>query len=178
MLGDSLSAGYGIDVQKGWVNLLAEKLQKEGDVKVINISTSGDTTSNGLAKIHSALQKYTPKIIIIELGANDGLRGLPIKQMKNNFITMITESQKSGAKVLLLATDLPPNYGPQYLEQFKHAYTELAQTYKVALIPMFLEGVAGNDGLMQKDGLHPNEQAQQKILDNIWPQLKKLIDSH
>ncbi len=175
VLGDSLSAGYGIDVQKGWVNLLAEKLQKKGDFKVINISTSGDTTSNGLAKIHTALQKYTPKIIIIELGANDGLRGLPLSQMKNNFVTMITESQNSGAQVLLLATELPPNYGPQYLEQFKQIYTELAQNYKVALIPMFLEGVAGHDELMQKDGLHPNEQAQYKILGNVWPQLKKLI---
>lgn len=175
MLGDSLSAGYGIDVQKGWVALLAKQLQQKGHFKVINISTSGDTTSNGLAKIHAALQKYSPKIVIIELGANDGLRGLSLPQMKNNFVTMITESQKSGAQVLLLATELPPNYGPQYLEQFKQVYTELAQTYKVALVPMFLEGIAGHDALMQKDGLHPNEQAQQKILDNVWPQLQKLI---
>ena len=177
VLGDSLSAGYGIDAQKGWVNLLATKLLKEGSFNVVNISTSGDTTSNGLAKLHSALQKYKPEVIIIELGANDGLRGLPISQIKNNFEIMFKESQKAGTKILLLGIDLPPNYGPKYREQLKNLFIELAQSYKIALVPMFLEGVAGHDNLMQKDGLHPNEEAQQKILDNVWPHLKAVLES-
>lgn len=175
ILGDSLSAGYGIDAQKGWVNLLATKLLNEGRFNVINISISGDTTSNGLAKLNPALQKYKPDVIIIELGANDGLRGLPISQIRNNFEIMLKESQKAGAKVLLLGIDLPPNYGPKYREQLKNLYVELAHSYKTALVPMFLEGVAGHDNLMQKDGLHPNEQAQQKILDNVWPILKEIL---
>lgn len=177
VLGDSLSAGYGIDVKKGWVHLLAETLQKDGDYKVINISTSGDTTSNGLSKINAALQHYRPAVIIIELGANDGLRGLPVQHIKKNVALLINKSHKSGAKVLLLATDLPPNYGPQYLEQFKNIYADLARTYQVALVPMFLEGVAGHDNLLQKDGLHPNEEAQQRILENIWPHLKPMLET-
>jgi acyl-CoA thioesterase-1 len=177
ILGDSLSAGYGIDAQKGWVRLLTTKLLKEGNFNVVNLSISGDTTSNGLAKLNSALQKYQPEVIIIELGANDGLRGLPISQIKNNFEIMFKESQKAGAKILLLGIDLPPNYGPKYREQLKSLFIELAQSYKIALVPMFLEGVAGHDNLMQKDGLHPNEEAQQKILDNVWPHLKAVLET-
>jgi acyl-CoA thioesterase-1 len=177
ILGDSLSAGYGIDAQKGWVRLLTTKLLKEGNFNVVNLSISGDTTSNGLAKLNSALQKYQPEVIIIELGANDGLRGLPISQIKNNFEIMFKESQKAGAKILLLGIDLPPNYGPKYREQLKSLFIELAQSYKIALVPMFLEGVAGDDNLMQKDGLHPNEEAQQKILDNVWPHLKAVLET-
>ena len=176
VLGDSLSAGYGIDVQKGWVSLLSAKLLKEGDYKVINISTSGDTTSNGLAKLSNALQKYRPDVVIIELGANDGLRGLPIAQMRKNLELLIKESLSIGAKVILLATELPPNYGQKYLEQYKNTYVELAQLYKVALVPMFLEGVAGHENLMQQDGLHPNEKAQQLILNNVWPALKIVLN--
>ena len=176
VLGDSLSAGYGIDVQKGWVSLLSAKLLKEGDYKVINISTSGDTTSNGLAKLSNALQKSRPDVVIIELGANDGLRGLPIAQMRKNLELLIKESLSIGAKVILLATELPPNYGQKYLEQYKNTYVELAQLYKVALVPMFLEGVAGHENLMQQDGLHPNEKAQQLILNNVWPALKIVLN--
>ncbi|BCA96892.1 arylesterase [Legionella antarctica] len=177
VLGDSLSAGYGIDTQKGWVNLLATRLQTEGRFNIINISISGDTTSNGLAKLKPALQKYKPDVVIIELGANDGLRGLPISQIRNNFEVMLQESQKAKAKVLLLGIDLPPNYGLKYREQLKNMYIELAKTHKILLVPMFLEGVAGHDNLMQKDGLHPNEQAQQKILDNVWPHLKAVLET-
>lgn len=176
VLGDSLSAGYGIDVQKGWVSLLSTKLLKEGDFKVINISTSGDTTSNGLAKLNPALQKYRPDVLIIELGANDALRGLPIAQMKNNLEIIIKESHKSGAKILLLATLLPPNYGQKYLDQYSNTYLELSQLYKVALVPMFLDGVAGHENLIQKDGLHPNEEAQPIILNNVWPALKEILN--
>lgn len=177
IVGDSLSAGYGIDVQKGWVNLLSQKLQQQGDTKVINISTSGDTTSNGLEKLAPALKKYNPDVVIIELGANDGLRGLPLSQMQTNLGIMVADSQKSGAKVLLLATYLPPNYGTKFLQQFTNVYKEVAQTYKVPVMPMFLEGVALHDDLMQSDGLHPNEKAQPIILENIWPYLKATLES-
>lgn len=175
VLGDSLSAAYGIDYDKGWVSLLTKQLSQKGDYKVINLSTSGDTTSNGLAKLEPALKQYQPELVIIELGANDGLRGLTISHIKKNLETMIQLAQKQQAKVLLLATWLPPNYGPQFLDQFKNIYSELASAYKVAIIPMFLEGVAGNDQLMQSDGLHPNEKAQPLILKNIWPQLARVL---
>ncbi|WP_058525912.1 arylesterase [Legionella erythra] len=176
ILGDSLSAGYGMDVQKGWVALLGEKLrQVNQSYRVINLSTSGDTTSNGLRKLAPALQKYQPEVIIIALGANDGLRGLPVRQMKENLEKMVIASQKTGAKVIVLATLLPPNYGSRYLDQFNKAYAELAKTYGIILVPMFLDGVAGDSELMQKDGLHPNEQAQPQILDNVWPHLKSVL---
>lgn len=177
IIGDSLSAGYGINAQKGWVTLLSEKLQQQGGIKVINLSTSGDTTSNGLAKLAPALKKYTPDVVIIELGANDGLRGLSISQMQTNLETMVKDSQKSGAKVLLLATYLPPNYGSKFLQQFKNVYKDIAQNYKIVVVPMFLEGVAGHNDLMQSDGLHPNEKAQPLILENVWPHLKIMLDA-
>ncbi|MDP3269305.1 MAG: arylesterase [Legionella sp.] len=171
IIGDSLSAGYGINPEKGWVHLLSLKNKNH---QIINVSTSGDTTSNGLAKLTPALEKYKPDVVIIELGANDGLRGLSIAQMKSNLETMIKQSQATGAQVLLLATYLPPNYGPKYIEQFKQAYHELEQTYQITLVPMFLEGVAGNTKFMQADGLHPNEQAQPLILETILPYLDKI----
>lgn len=179
VLGDSLSAAYGIDPQKGWVHLLAEKLKKEGNanVNIINLSTSGDTTSNGLAKIEHGLKKYQPEVIIIELGANDGLLGLAIPYIKTNLETMIKISQKAGAKVLLLATTIPSNRGQKYLEQFKEIYLTLAKTYQIPVVPMFLEGVAGQDNLMQADGLHPNELAQPIILNNVWPQFKAVLET-
>ncbi|KTC98574.1 Esterase TesA precursor [Legionella erythra] len=165
-----------MDVQKGWVALLGEKLrQVNQSYRVINLSTSGDTTSNGLRKLAPALQKYQPEVIIIALGANDGLRGLPVRQMKENLEKMVIASQKTGAKVIVLATLLPPNYGSRYLDQFNKAYAELAKTYGIILVPMFLDGVAGDSELMQKDGLHPNEQAQPQILDNVWPHLKSVL---
>jgi acyl-CoA thioesterase I len=175
VLGDSLSAGYGIDPQKGWVSLLSAKLNDQGQFKIINLSTSGDTTSNGLAKLPKALEQYTPDILIIELGANDGLRGLAISQIKKNLTIMLENSKKTGAKILLLATYLPPNYGPEYLKQFNNTFQHLADHYQVAFVPMFLAGVAGNEQLMQNDGLHPNEQAQSLILNNIWPALAPLL---
>lgn len=175
MIGDSLSAGYGINPQKGWVHLLAAKLAKKDEFKVINISTSGDTTSNGLAKLDNALTKYEPVIVIIELGANDGLRGLSLEQMKTNLETMLKKSKAANSKVLLLATYLPPNYGPEYTKQFNQVFQDLANTYHVALVPMFLEGVAANTNYMQNDQLHPNEKAQPLILNNIWPTLVPLL---
>ncbi|STX50017.1 Esterase TesA precursor [Legionella busanensis] len=176
ILGDSLSAGFGIEEGKGWVNLLNERLQKESlPYKVVNYSTSGDTTSNGLAKLSGALSKHKPNIVIIELGANDGLRGLSIAEIKGNLEKLIVKSQEKSAKVLLLATLLPPNYGSTYLNRYKQVYMDLANQYQVRLIPMFLEGIAGNPSAMQSDGLHPNQESQVKILDNIWPTLQQML---
>ncbi|MGQ3889643.1 arylesterase [Legionella sp. CNM-1927-20] len=176
VLGDSLSAGYGIAEGKGWVSLLNERLKKESSpYQVVNYSTSGDTTANGLAKLSGALSKYKPNIVIIELGANDGLRGLSISDIKRNLEKMIVKSQEKSAKVLLLATLLPPNYGATYLNQYKQVYVDLANQYQVPLVPMFLEGIAGNPNSMQPDGLHPNQEAQAKILDNIWPTLRQML---
>ncbi|CEK10977.1 arylesterase [Legionella hackeliae] len=178
VLGDSLSAAYGINTKEGWVNLLNTKLKKNNfDYRVINISASGDTTRNGLAKLSSALKTYQPNIVIIQLGANDGLRGLSLAEMKSNLEKIIQESQNAKAKILLIATKLPPNYGPTYLKKFASVYGDLANQYQIPLIPMFLEGVAGDSLLMQKDGLHPNQKAQSKILANIWPHLQPLLTS-
>lgn len=175
-MGDSLSAAYGFDEKKSWVNLLQARLEKEqGVYKVVNLSRSGDTTSNGLAKLTDALAKQKPAIVIIELGANDGLRGLSIQKMQQNLEKMIQLSQQNSAKVLLLATLLPPNYGPAYMERFNQVYQDLAVKYKLLLVPMFLEGVAGDPQFMQEDGLHPNQQAQERIFANIWPVLQTLL---
>lgn len=175
VVGDSLSAAYGIEQDKGWVALMSHDLAKYGSYRVINISTSGDTTSNGLSKLPAAITQYKPAVVIIELGANDGLRGLPLNHTKKNLATMIKLSLDHKAQVLLLASWLPPNYGPRFLQQFASIYDELAKMYKVPMIPMFLAGIAGRDHLMQKDGLHPNAQAQPLILKNVWPDLKKLL---
>lgn len=176
VVGDSLSAGYGLEDKQGWVDLLAEKLkQEDSSYVVVNISTSGDTTQNGLAKVPKALNRYNPQIVIVELGANDGLRGLSLKQVRANLYQIVTLSQQKGAKVLLLATQLPPNYGAKYLNQFNQIYQDLAKEKKVALIAMFLQGIAGNASLMQQDGLHPKREAQAKILQNVWPTLQPLL---
>ncbi|WP_019217162.1 arylesterase, partial [Legionella tunisiensis] len=133
-------------------------------------------TSNGLAKLPPALQTYHPAFLLLQLGANDGLRGLSLAQMKSNLAKIIEMSQKANVKVLLIATQLPPNYGPIYLKKFKLVYSDLAKQYNIPLIPMFLEGVAGNPAFMQKDGLHPNQQAQSKIMANVWATLAPMLN--
>ncbi|WP_133140583.1 arylesterase [Legionella genomosp. 1] len=179
ILGDSLSAGYGIADQKNWVALLDQKLREyPGNWQTVNLSTSGDTTSNGLAKLPAALKKYKPEIVVIELGANDGLRGLSLAQMSKNLETMINMSRQSNARVVLLATKLPPNYGQQFLTRFDKAYEDLAQKYQLVFVAMFLEGVAGHREYMQNDNIHPNMAAQSKILDNVWPVIEPLIKSN
>lgn len=179
ILGDSLSAGYGIADQKNWVALLDQKLrQYPGNWQTVNLSTSGDTTSNGLAKLPAALKKYKPEIVVIELGANDGLRGLSLLQMSKNLETMINMSRQSNARVVLLATKLPPNYGQQFLTRFDKAYEDLAQKYQLVFVAMFLEGVAGHREYMQNDNIHPNMAAQSKILDNVWPVIEPLIKNN
>jgi len=170
VLGDSLSAGYGLTVEESWVSLLASRLEREGyGHRVINASVSGDTTSGGLARLGTALDRHEPDLVIIELGGNDGLRGLPLDVVRSNFVAMIEQSRAAGADVVLLGMRIPVNYGPRYAESFHALYGELAETYDLEWVEFFLDGVALDDGLMQADGIHPNAAAQPLMLDNAWP---------
>ncbi len=176
VLGDSLSAGYGIDVKQGWVNLLQQKFnQQHIDYVISNESISGDTSAGGLARIDQALARHKPAIVILELGANDGLRGLTPQVMKSNLTEMIQRSRKAGAKVLLLGMKIPPNYGKRYIEMFYNVYPQLAAALNVPLVPFLLEDVALNAELMQADGLHPNELGQPPIVEKVWPYLQPLL---
>lgn len=174
--GDSLSAGYGLAQQQGWVTLLEKRINAEHyPYTVMNASISGETTSGGLSRFASTLAKTKAKIVVLELGANDGLRGLPIKNMADNLKAMIEQSKKSGAKILLLGMKIPPNYGPEYTRSFSDTYTQLSKDQKVSLVPFMLENIAAKRELIQDDGLHPNLQGQPIILENIWPSLQKLL---
>ncbi|EZP65023.1 arylesterase [Pseudomonas sp. P7] len=176
IVGDSISAGFGLDTRKGWVALLEQRLKKEGfDDKVVNASISGDTSAGGLARLPAALAEHKPEVVIIELGGNDGLRGMPPTQLQQNLASMIQKSQDSGAKVLLLGMQIPPNYGKRYVDAFAKVFADVAQQKKVPLVPFFLEGIGGNSQLMQADGLHPAVAAQGKLLENVWPTLKPLL---
>ncbi|WP_339531918.1 arylesterase [Pseudomonas mucidolens] len=176
IVGDSISAGFGLDTRKGWVALLEQRLKREGfDDKVVNASISGDTSAGGLARLPAALAEHKPELVIIELGGNDGLRGQPPGQLQQNLASMIDRSQAIGAKVLLLGMQLPPNYGPRYTQAFAEVYATLAKEKNVPLVPFFLEGVGGNSQLMQADGIHPAVGAQSKLLENVWPTLKPLL---
>lgn len=176
VLGDSISAGYGIEVSQGWVALLREQLQSHNPpYSVHNESISGDTTAGGLARINPALQRHHPEIVIIELGANDGLRGLAPTLIKSNLTELVNRAQKAGAKVLLLSMRIPPNYGKRYTDMFYDIYPSLAKELKIAYVPFILEDVALVNDLMQADGLHPNAKAQAAIVEKIWPQLKPLL---
>jgi len=174
--GDSLSAGYGIHVEQGWVNLLAKKIAAEGyGFRVVNASVSGETTDGGLARLPRALEVQQPRVVLLELGANDGLRGLPLNGTRANLDKMITLLQSHQVAVLLLGLRLPPNYGERYNSGFVSMYQDLAASHHIALLPFLLENVALTPGLMQADGLHPNEQAQPLLLDNVWPKLLPLL---
>jgi acyl-CoA thioesterase-1 len=174
--GDSLSAAYGIPRDRGWVALLEKRLAAEGyDYSVANASISGETTSGGLARIAKVLAQTRPAVVILELGANDGLRGLPVAQMKNNLAAMIVRAKKAGARVLLIGMRMPPNYGPDYTEAFAAALAVLARRERVALVPFLLEGIAAQPDLFQADGLHPNAAGEPLLLDNIWPRLQPLL---
>ncbi len=176
VFGDSISAGYGIRIDKGWVALLQAQLLREGyDYHVINASVSGETTAGGLARLPRALALHRPRVVIIELGGNDGLRALPIAPMRANLMRMAELSRSAGAAVLLLGIRIPPNYGPQYTEQFRLAYVDAARSRQLPLVPFLLNGIALNPGLMQADGIHPNELGQPRLLANVWPQLIRLI---
>ena len=174
--GDSLSAAYGIPQQQGWAALLKEKLAQEKlTYEVINASISGETTDSGLTRLASTIKQVKPSFIILELGANDGLRGLPINNMRNNLNAMIQLCKKSGIKVLLIGMRIPPNYGVKYSEAFSQTYVQLAKQHKVALVPFMLQSVAARPELIQSDGLHPNTLGQAIILENIWPELRTLL---
>ncbi|MEZ5601308.1 MAG: arylesterase [Candidatus Competibacteraceae bacterium] len=178
VLGDSLSAGYGIPVEKGWVSLLQRRLVERGfPYRVVNASISGDTTSGGLSRLPAALELHRPAIVVLELGANDGLRGQPPMAMSRNLSRMIERSQQAGARVLLAEMRIPPNYGPLYAQKFQATFGELAQHYAIPLIPFLLDGVAGNPALIQDDGLHPRAEAQPRILDNVWAVLEPALKS-
>ena len=169
VLGDSLSAGYGMDVHQTWVYMLEARLQSEGyGYRVINASISGDTTGNGLRRLPRALDIHQPEIVIIELGGNDGIRGLPVRVMRDNLDQMINKARASGAMVVLAGILIPPNYGEDYANEFAAVYGELAAKYDLPLIPFFMEGVALDPTKMQADGIHPNTDAQPILLNNVW----------
>ncbi len=177
VFGDSISAGYGLaNVEQGWVALLQTRLKtQEYGYQVVNASVSGETSAGGLARLPRALTLHQPDIVILELGANDGLRALPVAQMRANLKQMVDLSTAAGAKVLLLGMRMPPNYGPEFTEQFVSSYGNLAREKNLPLVPFLLKDVALSPGLMQADGMHPNELGQPKLLDNVWPSLKPLL---
>ncbi|MDA3439205.1 arylesterase [Acinetobacter bereziniae] len=171
ILGDSLSAGYGLNPQQGWVALLQQRLNQQfpKQHQVVNASVSGETTSGALARLPKLLQTHKPDVVVIELGGNDGLRGQPPQMIQKNLAQLIQQSQKSQAKVVLLGMKIPPNYGAAYSQAFEKNYQILSQQYKVKLHPFFMNGIAGNKNLMQKDLIHPNAVAQKILLDNAYP---------
>jgi acyl-CoA thioesterase I len=176
VLGDSLSAGYGIKIQEGWVNLLAQRIASEGyGYQVINASVSGETTQGGLARLPRVLQLHKPAIVIIELGGNDGLRGLPLATSRENLRRTIELARAAQARVLLVGMMIPPNYGARYAQEFRDIYTTLASSFRVALVPFLLDQVALNPALMQRDGIHANANGQPQLLENVWPKLKPLL---
>jgi len=176
VLGDSLSSAYGLDVAAGWVQLLQNRLdEQDAAYRVVNASISGDTTNGGVARLPSALKKHAPDVVVVELGGNDGLRGLPLTVTRANLERIIVASQTSGARVLLLGMRLPPNFGPAYNDAFHAIYEQLAEQYQVGRVPFLLAGVGGVDELMQLDRIHPRAEAQGILLDNVWPHLQPLL---
>ena len=174
--GDSLSAAYGIPREQGWVSLLEQRLKQHyPGYQVANVSISGETTSGGLNRIAATIKQHKPGIVILELGANDGLRGLPITDMRNNLTSIIKASQQANAQVLLVGMMIPPNYGPKYTREFTASYAALAKEFKLPLVDFLLDGVAGQAEFVQPDGLHPTANAQERILENVWKQLRPLL---
>jgi acyl-CoA thioesterase-1 len=179
VVGDSLSAEYGLKRGSGWVQLLQERIdQNKLTFRVVNASISGDTTSGGRSRLPALLKQHTPQVVVIELGGNDALRGLPLDMTRANLSAMAQAAQAAGARVLLLGMEMPPNYGARYAQEFRDLYTTVAREHKAALLPFFLKGVAdGADPLQwfQSDRIHPNEKAQPLMLDNVWPALRPLL---
>ncbi len=177
VFGDSISAGYGLSrVEEGWVALLQAKLNAQGyGYHVVNASVSGETTAGGLARLPRALNLHQPQIVVLELGGNDGLRALPVAQLRDNLARMIGLSKAAGAQVLLLGMRMPPNYGPEYTGSFSRTYSALAHDEKVPLVPFLMSGIALSPALMQADGIHPNQSGQATLLDNVWPVLQPLL---
>ncbi len=176
VLGDSLSSGYGIALAEGWVSLLQKRVKDAGlPHQIVNASISGDTSRGGLARLPAALERYRPAVVILELGGNDGLRGLSLGVLEDNLAAMIELCRQAGAQAILIEMRIPPNYGLRYTEKFQALYGELARRYDLPLIPFLLEGVAGNPALIQSDGIHPRAEAQPRILDNVWSVLEPLL---
>jgi acyl-CoA thioesterase I len=177
VFGDSISAGYGLaHVEQGWVELLKTRLNAQGyGYQVVNASVSGETTAGGLARLPRALELHHPKIVVLELGGNDGLRALPIAQMRSNLTQMVDLASAAGAKVLLLGMRMPPNYGPQYTEQFSMVFSDLAREKKLPLVPFLLTDIALSPTLLQGDDIHPNAAGQPILVENVWPTLKPLL---
>lgn len=177
VLGDSLSAAHNIPQQAGWVALLEHRLNQRGAPapKVINASISGETSAGALARLPALLAQYRPSLVLVELGGNDGLRGLPPAELAANLDAIVRTSRESGAKVLLLGIDLPPNYGRAYRDRFRAVYTDLAKKHRVPLLPFLLDGVALQPGLMQEDGIHPTAEGQPRVLENVWALLQPML---
>lgn len=176
VFGDSLSAAYGLDEEQGWAYLLQDRLSDSGDEReVINLSVSGETTGGGWARLPDALEVYRPSVLVLELGANDGLRGLSVKRMQRNLTNMVGAAQQSGAKVLMLGMRLPPSYGKRYVEAFEAVFPRVAEQQNVALMPFFLESIALRDELFQEDRLHPTASAQPILLDEVWRFLEPML---
>lgn len=175
VVGDSLSAAFGFDVAQGWVSLLQQELLQKPQATIVNASVSGETTSGGLSRLPALLKQHQPNIVILELGANDGLRGQPLKLMQENLQTMIDLSKAAGARVLLVGMQIPTNYGQRYTREFKASFPELAQKNQLGLVPFLLENVAAHSDLIQSDGLHPNALAQPIIRNNVRPHLEAML---
>ena len=174
--GDSLSAAYGLEIDQGWVSLLQKKLN-DGlpQWQVTNLSISGETSAGGWSRLPAALDRYKPDLVLLELGANDGLRGVPLKAMRSNFQQMLALLEERNIPVLLFEMHIPPNYGPVYTKGFNAMYQQLSEEYSVPVMPFFMAGVAGIPELNQRDGIHPKAEAQQKLLDNVWPILEPYL---
>ncbi len=178
VLGDSLSAAYGIDRDEGWVALLRERLAARGvDATVVNASTSGNTTRAGLARLDQSLDEHDPGVVVIPLGGNDGLRGVALEATRRNLARMVEQSQQAGAGVLLVGVRLPTNYGSAFIERFQAVFRQVAEEYDIPLVPKFLAGVAEDPKLMQDDGIHPAAAAQPMLLENLWPKLEPLLEA-
>lgn len=178
VMGDSLSAAYGVETDQAWVALLEERLAKENlsGWTIVNASVSGETTDGGLRRLPDLLSRHSPEIVILELGGNDGLRGFPPGVIEQNLQAMIRQSQEAGARVLLLGMQIPPNYGERYTKAFANIYPQLAASESTALVPFFLDGIFEGENLMQDDGIHPTQEAQAILLRNVWPELESLIN--
>lgn len=178
VLGDSLSAAYGLPLDQGWVALLQQRIDERGlPFRVINAAISGDTVAGGLSRLPALLDEYSPALVVVELGANDGLRGLPPGQVESQLVRLVQQVQRAGATAVVAGIRLPPNYGSAYTERFQRLFAAVADQTGAALIPRLLAGIAEDRALMQADGLHPTAEAQAKILENVWPVLQPLLNA-
>ena len=177
IFGDSLSAGYGIEVDQSWATLLQIRLEEQGyEHRVVNASISGETTEGGVTRIDSALRDFSPDLVILELGGNDGLRGFPVSRMKDNLTKIVLRAKSTGAAVVLLGIRIPINYGARYSAEFEAVFRQVSNELDVHWIEFFMDGIALNDELLQDDRIHPNAEAQPMLLDNAWPIISATLD--